>query len=150
MFRLKIQRRSQHLLYVEMILALLFFMISLAVILRVFAAADRRSRDSGMREKAGLCAQSIAEAYSVTGDPEKSLKLVFGEDIPITDGAELRLNSSLSPDSGGALMLTLSERREDTGAGVYSVLNISFADDETELCTLECAAYIPRGGAANE
>lgn len=63
-------------------MALLFFVISFAVIIRVFAAADGLERKSRRRVKAALCAQSIAEAYSVSGDTGTALRLVFGEDIP--------------------------------------------------------------------
>ena len=67
MIRLKVNRRSNVLLYAEMIIALLFFVISFAVIIRVFASADSLERRSRQRQSAALCAQSIAEASRSAG-----------------------------------------------------------------------------------
>lgn len=55
MIRLKVNRRSNVLLYAEMIIALLFFVISFAVIIRVFASADSLERRSRQRQSAALC-----------------------------------------------------------------------------------------------
>lgn len=142
-----LNRKSNILLFAEMTIALLFFVISFAVMIRVFAAADGLERRAQRREKAVLCAQSIAEAYSVSGDPGTALRLVFGEDIPEGD---ITLNSELVPEDNGEITLTLSEEKEDTAAGTYSTLSIRFGYSGEELFSLDCGAYIPRGGAAVE
>lgn len=142
-----LNRKSNILLFAEMTIALLFFVISFAVIIRVFAAADGLERRAQRREKAVLCAQSIAEAYSVSGDTGTALRLVFGEDIPHGD---ILLNSELVPEDNGEITLTLSEEKEDTAAGTYSTLSIRFGYSGEELFSLDCGAYIPRGGAAVE
>ena len=103
---LRLNRKSNNLLFAEMTLALLFFVISFAVIIRVFAAADGLERKSRRRVKAALCAQSIAEAYSVSGDTGTALRLVFGEDIP---GDSVSLDSDMRPEQDGEITLTLSE-----------------------------------------
>lgn len=128
-------------------MALLFFVISFAVIIRVFAAADGLERKSRRRVKAALCAQSIAEAYSVSGDTGTALRLVFGEDIP---GDSVSLDSDMLPEQDGEITLTLSEEREDSAAGTYSTLSIRFEYSGEEVYALECGAYIPQGGAAVE
>lgn len=142
-----LNRKSNILLFAEMTIALLFFVISFAVMIRVFAAADGLERRAQRREKAVLCAQSIAEAYSVSGDTGTALRLVFGEDIPQGD---ILLNSELVPEDNGEITLTLSEEKEDTAAGTYSTLSIRFGYSGEELFSLDCGAYIPRGGAAVE
>ena len=142
-----LNRKSNILLFAEMTIALLFFVISFAVMIRVFAAADGLERRAQRREKAVLCAQSIAEAYSVSGDAGTALRLVFGEDIPQGD---ILLNSELVPEDNGEITLTLSEEKEDTAAGTYSTLSIRFGYSGEELFSLDCGAYIPRGGAAVE
>lgn len=142
-----LNRKSNILLFAEMTIALLFFVISFAVMIRVFAAADGLERRAQRREKAVLCAQSIAEAYSVSGDPGTALRLVFGEDIPEGD---ITLNSDLVPEDNGEITLTLSEEKEETAAGTYSTLSIRFGYSGEELFSLDCGAYIPRGGAAVE
>lgn len=142
-----LNRKSNILLFAEMTIALLFFVISFAVMIRVFAAADGLERRAQRREKAVLCAQSIAEAYSVSGDTGTALRLVFGEDMPQGD---IMLNSELVPEDNGEITLTLSEEKDDTAAGTYSTLSIRFGYSGEELFSLDCGAYIPRGGAAVE
>lgn len=142
-----LNRKSNILLFAEMTIALLFFVISFAVMIRVFAAADGLERRAQRREKAVLCAQSIAEAYSVSGDTGTALRLVFGEDMPQGD---IQLNSELLPEDNGEITLTLYEEKEDTAAGTYSTLSIRFGYSGEELFSLDCGAYIPRGGAAVE
>lgn len=142
-----LNRKSNILLFAEMTIALLFFVISFAVMIRVFAAADGLERRAQRREKAVLCAQSIAEAYSVSGDTGTALRLVFGEDMPQED---ITFNSELVPEDNGEITLTLSEEKEDTAAGTYSTLSIRFGYSGEELFSLDCGAYIPRGGAAVE
>lgn len=142
-----LNRKSNNLLFAEMMIALLFFVISFAVLIRVFVAADGLERKSQRRVKAVLCAQSIAEAYSVSGDMAQALRLVFGEDMPQGD---ISLDSSLAPADQGEITLSLDESRSDSGAGVYSQLVIRFSYSGEELYSLECGAYIPEGGAADE
>ena len=142
-----LNRKSNILLFAEMTIALLFFVISFAVMIRVFAAADGLERRAQRREKAVLCAQSIAEAYSVSGDTGTALRLDFGEDMPQGD---ITLNSELVPEDNGEITLSLSEEKEDTAAGTYSTLSIRFGYSGEELFSLDCGAYIPRGGAAVE
>ena len=98
MIRLKVNRRSNVLLYAEMIIALLFFVISFAVIIRVFASADSLERRSRQRQSAALCAQSIAEAYSVGGDVQKAVSLALGADLrDFTGSAENRSGQRVLP-----------------------------------------------------
>lgn len=141
-----LNRKGNNLLFAEMMIALLFFVISFAVLIRVFAAADGLERKSQRRVKAVLCAQSIAEAYSVSGDTSQALRLVFGEDMPQGD---ILLDSELVPAEQGEITLSLQENSSDSGAGVYSQLIICFSYSGEELYSLECGAYIPEGGAAD-
>ncbi len=147
MIMLKINRKSNNLLFVEMTIALLFFVISFAVIIRVFASADTLERKAQRRAGAALCAQSIAEAYSVTGNTAETLRLVFGEDIP---QGTVMLDSGFSPSEQGEISLALSEERSEAGAGIYAQLVIRFVYEGEDIYSLECGAYIPEGGAAVE
>lgn len=146
MRELKAYRKTNHLLFAEMVTALLFFIISFAVIIRIFAAADGMERRGRRREQASLCAQSIAEAYSVSGDAGRALELVFGDSF--SECSEIGLDGSMKPSSQPEITLSLSEERRGLPAGEYSRLSISFTDDAGEIYSLECAAYIPEGGAA--
>lgn len=140
-----LNRKSNNLLFAEMTIALLFFVISLGVIIRVFASADRLERRSQRRVQAALYAQSIAEAYSVRGDVQNAVKLAMGLEL-----GEFTGETNIVLD-GEEVTLGLSETENDTGAGIYSELVITFSDNSDELLySLECGAYIPGGGAAVE
>lgn len=151
MISLKVYRKSNNLLFAEMIISLLFFIISFAVIIRVFAAADGLEREERRRETAAIIAQSAAEAYSVSGDASKALELALGADFPEFSGRlEIGLDEDFKPADGGEITLTLTEEeRINSGAGVYSELLICFTQESGELYPLKCGAYIQgTGGAA--
>ncbi|MBP0984189.1 MAG: hypothetical protein J6A19_10735 [Oscillospiraceae bacterium] len=132
-----------------MIISLLFFILSFAVIIRVFAGADSLEREERRRERAAVCAQSLAEAYSVSGDAVKSLELALGV-FPEERGErlEISLDEDLNPADGGEITLVLEESRNNSGAGDYSELEICFTRNGGEIYSLKCGAYIPRTGGA--
>ena len=144
------KRRPINLFFTELIIALLFFSISGAVILKVFASADRRSRANAEKENVMICAQSIAEIYSELGNADGALKTVFLQ-APELDGDvyTMKLDSYCRPAADGKLLMSASEEREKTVSGVLSELTLTFSDGEKELFTLVCSAYRPDGGETN-
>ena len=147
------KRRPINLFFTELIIALLFFSISGAVILNVFVTADKRSRSNAEKENAMICAQSIAEMYSETGNADEALKTVFSQhpELDENSGAyTMRLDSYCRPAPGGRIIMSAAEVREKTASGVLSDLTISFSSGEEELFSLVCSAYIPDGGEAGE
>ena len=125
---LKTNRKTNHLLFAEMIIALLFFIISFTVIIRVFAGADNLEREERRREKAELLAQSAAEAYSVSGDAAWAAEQALGCAVVIANGrCELTLDESFAPSDSGEITLILEEERsEPVVVGCYSELSMSF------------------------
>lgn len=148
-----VKRRSVNLFFTELIIALLFFCISGAVILQVFAAADKKNRLSAEKENAIICAQSIAEVYSDSGSVENTLKTVFSDEVQFdeSDGTySLKLDENCQWAVDGKVDIEITETREQTFSGELSRLSIVFAAAETELFSLDCSAYIPSGGEPNE
>lgn len=141
-------RRPANVFFVEVIISLLFFSISGAVILQVFAAAEHRSRKSAELGKVILTAQSIAEIYSSTGDLQKSMETVFGEGYNTYDS--LVLNSECEIDDNGSINLVTAESRTNLSGGDISRLTLVFSTENTELYSISCAAYIPKGGGTVE
>lgn len=147
------KRRSGSLFFVELLVCLLFFSISGAVILKVFAAADVRAARNSAKENAVLCAQSVAEAYSVCGDAQQACLLVFGL-TPQDDGGRLVVfldeNCAAVPIPSD-ITLSLTESRTSYPAGELAQLELVFSAESAELYSLTCSAYIPeKGGAASE
>lgn len=129
-----------------MILALLFFVISFAVIIRVFAGADGLERERRRREKAELIARSAAEAYSVSGNAAWAAEQALGCAARFADArCEIALDENLSPSDGGEITLAFEERRSEPAiVGCYSELSMSFLCGGEEFYSLTCAAYIPK------
>ncbi len=149
----KAEVRPANLFFVELIIVLLFFSLSAAIILRVFAAADNKQKLGELTEKSIIRAQSLAECYSVTGDASAAAEQVFGVQPDMSEGMmSMSLDSELSPAQEEAVLLTMTElSREQSGAGALSSMRITFTAGESELFSLTCTAYIPNeGGAAVE
>lgn len=123
----------------EIIISLLAFSFSGAVILKVFAAADSKSRKSAELESVVITAQSIAEAYSQYADVSKAVGVVLQTDRALDLSAVLLEN--------GRVMLNASEQRTSSGAGEFCELTMRFTSNGEELFLLKCTAYVP-GGAA--
>ena len=101
-------RRPINLFLAEIIIALLFFSISGAVILQVFAAADIKSRKSGELESVIICAQTLAEAYSESGNIVTAAKIVWEDpEINTTDGTNTEIYTA-----DGKISLTATEQRK--------------------------------------
>ncbi len=130
-----INKRPVNLFLIEMIIALLFFCISGAIILKVFAGADRKSQETARLERVVILAQSIAEAYSVYGDPDKAAQCV---------GLE-HLDTNI-PDKGGEIVLQATQSQSETTAGEMRTLRLVFSYGDKEIYSLDCSSYIHKNG----
>lgn len=139
MSSLKASQKPMNLFLAEIIISLLVFSFSGAVILKVFAAADQKSRKSAELESVVITAQSIAEAYSQYADASKAVGAVLQ-----TDKA---LDLSAVPLENGRVTLNTTEQRTNSGAGELCELTMRFTSNGEELFLLKCTAYVP-GGAA--
>lgn len=142
--------RPANLFFVELMCVLLFFSISAAIILQVFAAADNKQKLGSLTEKAMICAQSLAETYSVTGNLSETVKIVFGEETDCSEkDITLALDKELNISDTAVVTLKLSEVSEAlTEAGRLSRLQMDFTAGETTLFSLCSSAYIPETGGA--
>lgn len=140
------KRRPINLFFVEIIIALLFFSISGAVIIKVFAAADKKSQNNALLENVIILAQSVAEAYSETGDFGEAAELVFGEDIIVKESSSLNNAAAFSLENG-KLNLSAEEKSLSTDAGVLKELSMTFSENGESIYSLDCSSYIKNGGA---
>ena len=146
--------KPANLFFIELIIILLFFSFSAAVILSVFAAADYRQRRSDMIEKAVICSQSLAEVFSVTGDFIETAEIVFGETNEefYDNTAEIHLDNDMKPCDNGKITLFMQQKHTETEAGRLSSLEFEFRTSEGNLFSpVICESYFPdKGGAADE
>lgn len=158
------KRRPINLFFTEIIIALLFFSFSGAVILKVFATAELKSQKSEQLERVIIFAQSFAEVFSESGDFYTAAELILGDNIAVEEDAVLLENDNADPqmsiyeNSGcrirklpledGSVYFQTAETRYSTGAGEISDLSMTFTADGEEIYSLRCSAYI--GGEPDE
>lgn len=148
------KRRPINLFFAEIIIALLFFSISGAVIIKVFASAEMKSQQSARLERIMIIAQSIAEAYSESGYFRASAEIVLGDDLVIEDCITLvgGGGSTITTASfeNGSVHLRAHESGHFMGAGEIYDLTMTFTVNDEEIYSLECSAYIRNGGEPDE
>ena len=146
------KRRPINLFFAEIIIALLFFSVSGAVIIKVFATADMKSQQSARLERVIILAQSIAEAYSESGDFNLAAELVFGDDLVVEKpaAADSNIGEATLSIENGSVYLRAHESRVFTDAGELSNLTVIFTANEDEIYSLECSAYIRNRGEPDE
>ena len=141
----KLNRQPTNVFLIEIIICLLFFIISAAVIMKAFAVADNKSDSSSEIENVIVCSESIAEAYSVNGDFGKASKLVFGKEC---SEREIALDKNCTLSENGYIKLAVSEEESQTSAGILKKLKLIFSKEGDVIYNLDCATYI--GGDADE
>lgn len=67
------RRNRSNMLLVEILIAVLFFMLSAAVLVQVFAASRNMTIRAGIETRALAEAQNIADALYASDDPEETL-----------------------------------------------------------------------------
>ncbi len=143
--------RPANLFFIELLVVLLFFGFSTAVVLRVFTASDKAQYKSDLTEKAVICAQSLAESFSVTGDLSDTVECVFNARNDYGKEATVVLGDDFGINPDGKITLVLVQRDEETKAGVLSSLEIGFVSKEGEIFSVTASAYNSNaGGADNE
>ncbi len=147
----KAELRPANLFFVELLIVLLFFSLSAAIILQVFAIADNKQKLGELTERSIIQAQSIAECYSVNGSIPDTLQQLYGVTSVDSEAATLALDNSFAVSLEGTVALSLTRiSNQQTEAGELTQLRIEFSFAENQLYSLVCSSYIPKGGAVDE
>ena len=133
-------RNRSNVLLVEILIAVLFFMLSATVLVRVFVTARNMTVRSGVQSEALVEAQNVAEALYAADDADA---LLSGMEFVSSHGA-------WSKNYGDYSLYVVGQTREtDSGeiwqgtvSAFYKVRNpdANRAEDE-ELFSLPCAQY---------
>lgn len=132
----------------EMLLVLLFFAISAAIVLQLFASAYRKGRESTVKNEAMLYAQTVLEQIHVKNDPvaflttEKGFAAEKGHYTLLLDedwrpcGEEdcryrVTIDATLTPTEAGQMF-----------SGTLQI------QEENLICELPLAVYLPGKEAA--
>lgn len=132
-----------HTALIELIIVILFFSISAAVILQFFVSAHLKSEDSAQKSAAVLQAQQIAETFQQTG------ALPSGA-VSQGDGAVLYFDGDWNPlqsAEGASFFAELRFSQDKTGAGSLRKLSVNLLkNDEKDgeaLYGLSVQKYVP-------
>ena len=134
------RKNGSNVLLVEILLAVLFFMLSATVLVQVFAGARSLTLRSGVETRALAEAQNVADALYAAEDPEALLE---GQEFISSHGAWSRDYGDFS------LYVTLETEETDAGelrvgkvSGFYAKRDPSAArQEDEELFTLTCTRY---------
>lgn len=120
-------------LLVELLLVILFFMISAAIIVQVFADAKMKSRTAHITNASMMEAENLADELYHADNPE-----------------ELLANQGFTSENGewvlqrDEYLLKVTKQEEETGSGILRTYSISGMDGDKTLLTLPSARYIPK------
>ena len=133
-------RNRSNVLLVEILIAVLFFMLSATVLVQVFAAARNMTVRAGVETQALAEAQNVAEALYAADDPEAALeamqfKLYHGAWSRSDGDITLYVESEENPTDAGAIW-------SGTVRAFYHSRNLNLArQEDDELFALPCARY---------
>ena len=120
-----------HMLMIELAIVLVFFAVTQAITLQVFAKAQQMNRDAATVNRALTDAEEAAETLSVSQDPESALALLgFSQ---TADGWQT--------DSGKGYRLTATVDRLMQPAGVLVSITLRAYQGDAELFTLPTRLY---------
>lgn len=119
-------------LLVEIMMAVLFFALSAAVILELFTAAHGRSTEARLSSEALGRVRNLTERLCAADDPGALLE---------SEGFEAA--DALWRMDAGEYVLTVDVDFEETGAGALMRAEVAAAQEGGVLISLPCAKYIP-------
>ena len=133
-------RNRSNVLLVEILIAVLFFMLSATVLVQVFAAARNLTVRAGVETQALAEAQNVAEALYAADDPAAALEAMQFKQYhgawSRSDGdITLYVESEENPTDAGAIW-------SGTVRAFYHSRNLNLArQEDDELFALPCARY---------
>ena len=136
------KRNGSYLFFVEMIIVLLFFVISCAVVMNMFVHSDKLSRESERLEKMTFYSQSAAEIYSETGSTAKIAEMLFGVSSDNNGAVSLSLDNGFDVAEKGSLILELIPEEKGDREN-FTAIEIRFSDDTGAVLYSVKAAHIP-------
>ena len=133
-------RNRSNVLLVEILIAVLFFMLSATVLIQVFVTARNMTVRAGVETRALAEAQNVAEALYAADDPDAALEAM---QFKLYHGAWSR------SDGDYTLYVEGEERASEAGVSwvgtvraFYSVRSVNqVRQEDEELFSLPCAHY---------
>lgn len=144
------QRSKSIGLLIELIVSILVFSISCAILLQIFFSAKKSSANAYKSTQALSCAQSLADQFRVEGSMALALQTAPGGAV-----VELEENTyvfffddAFAPcaEAQSAYRATVAVREQQFRGGTMCSAEIAVcAQSEEPLCSLEAKKYLPGG-----
>ncbi len=128
-----VNRYRGNIVLVELLIVLIFFSLSQAILVQVFADAQSKTARSEMLGDALLAAQDAAEQLGCTDEPEALLE---GMGYALSDGLY-----RYDAPAGYAITAQISRLRQP--GGLLTSIALSAAKDGEALFTLPVSRYAP-------
>ena len=121
-----------NILLVELLIVILFFMLSMTTIVELFGTARVKSRHAQAVNSAILEAQNLAERLYVEDDANAEL---------VRSGFSEEENAWVREEEGYTLRAQVAEEAEETGT--IRIVTITANQGDTELFSIPASRYIP-------
>ncbi len=136
--------------FVEIILVVLFFAFSCAILIKVFANSYVQNKNADNINMAVITAQSFDNMFSSNGDLTKTVESMYGKsaaECVNNDYVVLFLDSQgkYSGQSGVFKIVISCNEDVNNKAGVIKSADISVLSDDGELVRLTSSVYVPEG-----
>lgn len=132
------RRYRGNMLLIELVITLLFFSLSMMVIMQVFATAQQKASDSRLVSRALMRATDVAERLSREEHPDALMKRLGFM------GADGRY--ALSDEAGYDICVTLALQEQP--AGMLRSATVEARQGERLLVALPSAYYVPKEASA--
>ena len=136
--------------FIEIIIVLLFFSLSAAVILQVFVSAHQKSTLSNEQNLSMVKAQELTEEFKAYSEPGRLLGFLADTEIASdstgASSAEILLGKDWKPSSSPKYILHITVTPEQKAAGtlLHSEVSVVRAEQKQDvLYQLETNKYVP-------
>lgn len=139
---------------VELIIVILFFALSCAVVVQLFASAHQSEELSNRKSRAMLQAQQWAEQVQASSSPDDVIQ-VFSAFEQEEAGGAVRLSAVFGEDwnvageGEGSYRVECTVRQTASSAGCLVEVDLEIHDctaKQTLLCALDLGRYFPAAG----
>lgn len=136
-----INRRSKpNALLIELVIVLLFFSLSVAVILQLFVAAHEKSVRGSVDSQATMMAEDVADRFYASD--LKAADFFTEDGWTKADGAYEKGGEA----EGRALRFIVTGETERTEAGALDAYTLAVYDGMAEIAALPVVRYVPGEG----
>ena len=137
-------------LVVELMIAVLFFMLASTILARVFGFGKLESQSAKLLTNSVCLAENAAEAVSASESPEQLLELLdtCGNASSAEENGIRRIrvtyDADMTPDPGGKLCLDVTWEPNASASGVLvnSVITAVYEGTEEPIYTLKTAVFL--------